>query len=66
MVSPSPVKLFVLCTWSSGNIQNMNSQEQGHSEMQLQHPFQDVLYYVEMMSISIGVVGMTNPPLRAH
>lgn len=34
--------------------------------MKLQHYFQDVLYYVEMMSISTGIVGMTNPSLRAH
>lgn len=34
--------------------------------MKLQHHFQDVLYYMEIMSMSIGVVGMTNPSLRAH
>lgn len=34
--------------------------------MELQHHFHDVLYYVEMMSISVGVVGMTNASLRAH
>lgn len=34
--------------------------------MKLQHHFQDVLYYMEIMSMSIGIVGMANPSLRAH
>lgn len=60
------MKLSVMRTWSTGNIEAINLKERGHSEMKLQHHFQDVLYCVEMRSISIGVVGMTAPSLRAH